>query len=856
MKKSLLVSHTPAATDSGYHNLLLIIWLLIGCVSVASPLFADMRSEHEALQLAEYYFASSSKIKRAPSAQPQALKHSWTAKRPDGKPAFYIFNRGEQSGFAIVSADDRAYEILGYSENGHLEEDAIPENMRVWLEEYSRNIGWLAAQDDSRDMPVNRLAMAEQQTSYTPVAPICKTNWDQGNPYNLNCPVDDGKTCYTGCVATAAAQVMKVHNHPATGNDSHSYQWHTLYGDSVLLSANFGNTTYQWDKMLNTYGYSATTEQKQAVATLMYHCGVACDMNYGTSESGANTRNMIYALTRYFNYDKAIRTLPKDYMGDEALLDSISKDLLLGQPLVFSARTYNDEGHAFVCDGMDADGMVHINWGWSGKSDGYFRLSAMNPKSQGAGGSVNNHPFVLKVTAYGNIKPDQNGAYDYTIVAENVTTATTRYGRYQNIKFRVDTLDNMSISAWEGSPAVKIYRNGTLYTTFVDANTQLALNPGWFYHHRNMQAQFSSLEEGNYEVVLAVTTSYDNDRIVPVYIKGIGEFRCQMTVTADSVFFTLPDKKWEEVTTPNPNDFVYKKLWGYYYPSKSDQSASAWKLQLATEHFYDSNAENEMCIMIQTYGLYPNSMVGTFMEDPVSKEGYVSATMYWGNLSDNIRIIMDSAEFSLVYHAATRSYLFHYHLKKSGTHYTGQVTLPASEVWAGLGERFGSHTQNETITLDNDLYTSISTTRASEIIRSQTEGWRSYIPYVVGGTVSALNNTPEQMLTYRNCRLYFSDGITPIYAYNTRWLGNSDYTTGYEIELGGEAAIIGHLLYYQGNTPEIERGYFCHYVAPVSPENIENIPGNDNAVRKLLQNNRILILRGGNKYTLQGQLLR
>lgn len=409
---------------------------------------------------------------------------------------------------------------------------------------------------------------------------------------------------------------------------------------------------------------------------------------------------------------------------------------------------------------------------------------------------------------------------------------------------------------------MEVYRDGTLYTSYIDSNTQLSLYPEWFYRSRYLTAPFfASLEEGQYELQFAYTTSTDNNQLIPVYVNGIGEYRCQMTVTSDSIFFTLPDKQWEDITPPNPNDFVFTRLDGYYYPTKSDIFSAAWKLQLATQSFYSSTASNEMCIVFNAKGSYPDAMVGTFLEDPVTKEGFAVATMYLGNSSNYIRIDMDSCEYTLVYHSNTRTYRFHYHLQKSGNHYVGQVDIPAADVWAGYGEQYGTHARYETITLDNNLYTALTTTQATNIILSKGEGGHSYIPYVVEGTISQLLNTPEQMLTYHNCRLYISDGFTPLYAYNTRWLNNSDYTTGYEIKLGGEAIIVGRLLNYQG-TPEIEKGYFCHYSAPESLENLYDDPNTnqdsvspDTCTKELIHG--ILFIRKGSKrYTIIGNEVR
>jgi hypothetical protein len=50
-------------------------------------------------------------------------------------------------------------------------------------------------------------------------------------------------------------------------------------------------------------------------------------------------------------------------------------------------------GHEFVCDDYQGEDFFHINWGWGGVSDNYFRLSALNPYSQGIGGSSSRDGF-------------------------------------------------------------------------------------------------------------------------------------------------------------------------------------------------------------------------------------------------------------------------------------------------------------------------------------------------------------------------------------------------------------------------------------------------------------------------------
>ena len=59
----------------------------------------------------------------------------------------YIFNVADDGGYVIVSSDDRATPILGFSDSGAFDPDNMPDNMRGWLEGYADQIAWLKTQD-------------------------------------------------------------------------------------------------------------------------------------------------------------------------------------------------------------------------------------------------------------------------------------------------------------------------------------------------------------------------------------------------------------------------------------------------------------------------------------------------------------------------------------------------------------------------------------------------------------------------------------------------------------------------------------------------------------------------------------
>ena len=520
--------------------------LLILCTLFSCGLWAVSRNAQQAQQLVTDFVNSNARL-QATSAKQAPLTLCYTALQKNGNPAFYVFNRGENDGFVVVSAESRTHEVLGYANNGHFDVNNLPDNMRAWLDGYTEAITYAASLPER----TNTKRAKRAPKTYSPISPLCSTQWGQGNPYNLKCPTDNEQLCVTGCVATAAAQVMKFNNYPTTGKGKHSYYWYRTENDSVLLTADFGSTTYNWSQMLNIYSSSATTAQKDAVATIMSHCGIACDMNYGTGTSGAYMPYMINAFVHNFRYNAAIKTICKDYMPESQFLDDIIADLQAGYPCLFSGRTVNDEGHAFVCDGLDANGLVHINWGWNGYCDNYFRVSALDPKDQGTGGSEGDLAFTEQVKVYTNIRPSEGGLFQPCITVNALYANGTSFAKQDEIYFTSEILQNQGIEYWEGKPAVQIYKNGSLYDTWID-NFTAGLGISWYYNYIYFKPNLSALPAGEYEMVPAVKSTLSSfaTALSPVMVKNIGEYRCQVKVTNDSIFITPPDAETPDDGVP------------------------------------------------------------------------------------------------------------------------------------------------------------------------------------------------------------------------------------------------------------------------------------------------------------------
>lgn len=674
-------------------------------LAMTAGLMAAPRSVQQAQQEAAQYFNTHANVLRKP-AKSQTLAHTWTSLQTNGTPAFYVFNRGEEDGWVIIAADDQIYTVLGYSDQGHFNAAELPANAFEWLETYSAQIEQAATSN------LSAAHATKKAQAYTPVAPIVKTLWGQREPYNNLCPMDaNGERCVTGCPATAAAQIMRVHKYPEHGFGSNSYDWTDSQGQTHTLSLNFSQTTFNWNQMIDDYrSLPSTDEQKAAVATLMYNCGVASDMDYGVNSSGTQSKKMVNALIDHFGYDKGVRVLTKDYIPEDSILNWVATDLKAGRPVYISARTVKNEGHAFVCDGMDAEGLLSINWGWNGLSNGFFRLSAMNPEQQGTGGSKTNRGYTQRVVLYTNIHPDAEGnsEYYYSFTCENVRVETPRVARTEKVKLVVDTLHNRGFCDWQGNLKLMIYKDGKFYKSRTINESRDTLKSGYYFYTSTYNANFSAYPDGEYEVVVAVRADDQPDVTIPVYRKWLGEWRCKMTITADSIFVIAPEvNEPEPPEVADPAEYTFTQLSAYYYPSRSSEDQHRWKLQLATSNFYRKDMEmdqDEMLLLFNVYTHSAKSIVGNYPADTKATYRCLSATQYYGISVDKDNMeVTDATEGSctVVYNEAKSSYTFRYSLRLYGKDYKGMAEIPLKDIRAYYGEKSGLHKEGDRITLEH-----------------------------------------------------------------------------------------------------------------------------------------------------------
>ena len=376
-----------------------ILLLMLSLVMVTT-MMAEGVTPDEALNQARNFVKNRENKGMRPHRAPgTAASRLVMAKQVNG---LYVFNVAKDEGFVIVSNDDRTEPILGYSDNGHFDPENMPENMRAWLQGYADQIAWLNEHGDEESAVATMPSLTSTPVKQ-PIAPLITTLWNQDAPYDKQTPyfkknnnnysystteADGYEHCATGCVATAMAQVMNFNRWPE-GNSSAipSYTWENANVELAGLPA----TTFDWNNMIDYYKNGYTEAEGTAVATLMRYCGQSVSMNYGPS-SGAYTREVANALKQYFDYSSTTTYKDRSLYSYANWIELLYNELAQGRPMVYNGSSTGG-GHAFVCDGYQSEDYFHINWGWGGQSDGYFKLSVMSPKEQGIGGSSSDDGF-------------------------------------------------------------------------------------------------------------------------------------------------------------------------------------------------------------------------------------------------------------------------------------------------------------------------------------------------------------------------------------------------------------------------------------------------------------------------------
>ena len=471
-----------------------LLSLATAAVSVANPI-----GENQALSVASRFMAGKSltpvtmqRANRAPGQQTTTQ-------------AYYVFNAQANDGYVIVAGDDRVPAVLGYSDNGTFDPADVPPAMQSLLDGY-------AAQIDA----LPDVMPAPQQVSRTPIRPLIKSIWGQGEPFNYYLPytrttTSDGVTrawhAKTGCVATAMAQVMYYHKWPSGTTQTIPAYTSSTNKNGVTLTFDrpaMPVTTFNWDAMKNAYNTTDSTNASgKAVALLMEYCDQALRMQFYASSSSAQTNEIPAALISYFDYDATVRYVRRISYTTTEWENLLYSELQAGRPVVYRGDK-NPGGHAFVCDGCDASGLFHINWGWNSLSDGYFLLRDLNPDAQGIGGSDGECGYIYDQGMVIGIKPNNGGVnainvmfYEMEITSTNGTRTSSGTNFSVGVKGRFlnnTPYDEIFDYGWG------LYQGTTLKSVLSQSSRTSTLQPNYYITVERTLNFGSGLSNGTYQL--------------------------------------------------------------------------------------------------------------------------------------------------------------------------------------------------------------------------------------------------------------------------------------------------------------------------------------------------------------------
>lgn len=309
---------------------------------------------------------------------------------------YYVFNVSNGEGFVVIAGDDRVRPILAYSTTGKYNPNDVADGFRYTLDGFRNEIQYVRENDLTATPDiiaewhsvVANGSLNRGHRAQAVVGPLCQTQWNQNYPWNNQCPettpdtLGNGGHVFAGCAATAMGQVMKFWDWPNIGNSSHSYNAENI----GTLSANFGETEYHFELMPLVLDSTSNEEEIYHVAQLLYHLGIALDMQYSPLFSGANALSVYTAFQSYFRYSRDFieinaGDLIPGYGHTNEEWAQMLKDGGLDEHLPIFYCGSDDGGaggHAFVCDGYDENDYFHFNWGWSGRDDAWCPIGALH----------------------------------------------------------------------------------------------------------------------------------------------------------------------------------------------------------------------------------------------------------------------------------------------------------------------------------------------------------------------------------------------------------------------------------------------------------------------------------------------
>ena len=508
--------------------MVVMTWLCAVATMTANPI-----SEQQAYTIAASFMSSH----RMAGAKPQIVRKAPRIGSPadTDKAAYYVFNAGIVSGgYVIVSGDDRAPAVLGYSDQGAFDANNVPEAMQELLDGYTAQI---EAISNGAAEPVSL------RSSGSAISPMVNACWSQNSPYNILLPyLPSGKHANVGCVATAMAQVMYYWQWPARPTRTIPAYTSTYTSSGVTLTFDMPElpvTDFNWNMMQDTYQTTDTmSDAAFAAAQLSLYCAQALEMTFKPSSSGANTTNISNRAAAYFDYDASAHMVERSAYTSQGWADLIYSELEAGRPVIYSGRKATG-GHSFICDGCDGNGMFHFNWGWNGNSNGYFLLNVLNPDEQGTGSASGAYGYIMEQAVLVGFQPNMGGSHFFELTAAAVTLnsyvdtrsrTTEPFTAYVSGEFHNYTSDTLAVrfgwGLFDGDEMIE-----RLYNAY-----NLTLRPGYLHTHTNRMLEFGEgLTSGTYRI-MPMYSEYGQNNWRPC--AGAEQNYIEVTINGNQCTFT------------------------------------------------------------------------------------------------------------------------------------------------------------------------------------------------------------------------------------------------------------------------------------------------------------------------------
>ena len=434
---------------------------LFAVMMVAIAATAQQISVNEAMQRAAALRPAKQSPAKGSAAQQTLMPMLCHTAEDQGNTLYYAFNYPD-GGFAIIGGDNVARPILGYSEEGTFSQEKMPDALKKMLEQFGKEISLAIKLQKTKGNAGSSLQNAKGATSTFGTLDAgekkdlhvdLNTKWNQNYPYNSQLKSTRGTDNWfmTGCVATAGSQVMKYYKYPEKGTGSNEYTTKVLMPEDeenfdTTLTADFAESTYNWDLMRDTYSSEEelTEEEELAIGNLLRDVGVSVNMKYGVASrggSGSSLTDLGMSLREHFGYDKSIDNNSREYYTTEEWDEMIQAELEAGRPVPYRGNSIVDGGHAFIIHGYNAtDDTYEINWGWGGLYDGFYPITGVNALNYK---DIVGEGFVNEQGMLRNVMPDKGGkaavnvVLNSPIIFDNNSRQTRIENRANGGSFRV-----------------------------------------------------------------------------------------------------------------------------------------------------------------------------------------------------------------------------------------------------------------------------------------------------------------------------------------------------------------------------------------------------------------------------------